>query len=172
MRRIILALGIIAGTVLLSIPTANACGDKSLRIGGGARYKRTTRPATILIYIPSNASAKAVANVPKIRDFLIKWKHKARTVQGLDSFNEALRAGQYDLVLSNLTEAADLQKEIESSSSKPVVIPLVFKVTKPEMAAARTQYRYMVRNPNDGLDYLEAIEEAMKSRARTLQTKA
>lgn len=172
MRRIILALGVVAVTVLLSIPAANACGDKSLRIGGGARYKRTTRPATILIYIPSNASATAVSNVPKIRDFLNKYSHKARTVQGLDSLNEALRSGRYDLVLSNLTQAGSLQKEIESSPSKPVVIPLVFKVTKAEMAAARKQYRYMVKNPNDGLDYLEAIEEAMKSRARTLQTKA
>lgn len=167
MRRIILASGIITVILLLNLTAAFACGDKTLKIGRGARFKRTGQPAAILIYIPSDAPAATVEKAPKLQSFLKKYgNHKARVVQGPDRLNEALESGQYDVVLSSLVEAANLQKQVESSASKPVVVPLILKGTKADVAIAKKQYRYFVKDPNSGDDYLDAIDEVMRSKTR------
>ena len=90
-------------------------------------------------------------------------------VQGTDRLSEVLDSGQYDLVFGNLAEVAGLQKQIEASASKPVVIPVVSKGKK--MATAQKQYKYIVKNPNSGDEYLDVIEEAMRSRLRILAKK-
>jgi hypothetical protein len=74
--------------------------------------------------------------------------------------------------LSNLAEVAGLQKQIEASASKPVLVPVVSKGTKAEVAMAQKQYKFLVKNPNSGDEYLDAIEEAMRSRLRILAKKA
>ena len=172
MRRIILALGIVAGVYLSSITAADACGDKSLRIGRGVRFQRTAHPAAVLIYLPSNASAIASARAPKLQSFFKTVGHKSQTVQGADMLSEALKSGRYDVVLTDLTEAANLQKQIDTAASKPVVVPVASKETKAEVAAARKQYGYIVKDPRSGDEYLDAIEGAMRSRVRVLQRKA
>src|SRR6266404_1841470 len=166
MRRITLSLGLVAGVLLLSISTADACGDKLLRIGRGARFQRSMHPATVLIYLPSSASAEASTTAHKLQTFLRKAGHKSNTVHGADRFSEVLGSGQYDVVLAGLADAPSVQKRIEASAAAPVVVPMIFNGTKPEVAAAKKHYRYVVKNPNDGDEYLDAIEEAMRSRMR------
>lgn len=170
MRRIILASGIIVG-ILVNLTGADACGDKTLRIGRGARFQRTTHPAAVLIYLPSDAIATAAERAPRLQSFLRKVGHKAHVVQGTDKLSEVLNSGQYDLVFSNLAEAGSLQKQIEASASKPVLVAVVSKGTKAEVATAQKQYKYVVKNPNSGDEYLDAIEEAMRSRLRILAKK-
>jgi hypothetical protein len=48
---------------------------------------------------------------------------------------------------------------------------VVYKGAKAEVAAAQRQYRRIVKNPNSGDEYLDAIEEAMRSRMRLLAKK-
>ena len=168
MRRIIIASGIVTIILLLEVMAVFACGDKTLRIGRGAIFKRNGHPAAILIYIPSDAPAAVAERAPRLQTFLNKAGHKAVVVQGRDRLSEVLNSGQYDLVLGNLVEVASLQEPIESSASKPVLVPIVSKATK---AAAQKQYRYIVRDPNSGDEYLDAIEEAMRSRMRILAKK-
>ena len=86
--------------------------------------------------------------------------------------NEALKAGQYDIVLTDLADAASIQSEIESSPSKPVLLPLAYKLTKAEAAAAQKQYKYLVKHPSSGDEYLEAIYEITKSKAQKPGRKA
>jgi hypothetical protein len=165
MRRIVLVYGIVTVILLLNLTAAFACGDKTLRIGRGARFKRTGHPAAVLIYIPSDASANAIEKAPRLQSFLKKYGgHKARVVQGTDRLTEALDSGQYDVVLSSLGEALKVQKQIESFASKPAVVPMILKGTKAEVAVAQKQYRYIVKDANSGDDYLETIEEVMKSK--------
>ena len=165
MRRITLTLAVLSGSLLFSLPLTNACGDKALRIGRGARFQRSTHPASILIYVPSGTPETAATQAPRLQTFLKKAGHKPRIVQGTDGLSEALGSGQYDLVLTPLAEVASLQNQIDASPSKPLVVPIAMKATRAEVAAARRQYRWLVRNPNDGDEYLEAIEVAMRSRA-------
>lgn len=176
MRRIILTLGICSGILLLSLTTADACGDKSLRIGRGARFQRTLRPAAILVYLPQRAPVVAAAKAPQLhsltpqlQSMLKKVGHNPYAVEDAGQLSEALKSGQYDLVLTDLTVAAGLQKQIESSSSKPVVVPVGYKLTKAEAEAAKKQYQYIVKNPSSADEYLDAIEDAMRSKVRILR---
>ena len=166
MRRIAIAFVIVLGISLLSIAVADACGDKLLRIGRGARFQRSSHPATVLIYLPSSATADATAKAPKLQAFLKKAGHKPNIVQGADRLSQVLSSGQYDVVLTDLANVAGVQRQAEASGSKPVIVPMIFNSTKAEMAAAKKHYRFVVKNPGNGDEYLDAIEDAMRSRMR------
>lgn len=173
MRRIIFALGLVAGMLLLSLTTADACGDKSLRIGRGVRFQHpTAHPAAVLIYLPANPPANTAARAPQLQKMLKGVGHKARTVQGADMLSAALNSGQYDIVLMDLAEVASLQQQIDALSAKPVVVPVASKGTKAEISAAQKQYRYIVKHAGDAEEYLEAIENAMQSKVHGLQKTA
>jgi DNA-binding NtrC family response regulator len=166
MKRTALAVVIIAGTLLLSIAVADACGDKALRIGRGIRFQRPSHPTAVLIYLPSNATRAA-----QLQSMLKKVGHKSYAVQGVDSLGEALRSGQYDLVFTDLAAAASLESNIKTSPSKPVLVAVVSEGTKAEVTAAKKQYRYVVKNPHSADLYLDAIEDAMRSRVHLLAKK-
>jgi DNA-binding NtrC family response regulator len=165
MRKIPLALLMIA-TVFLGIAIVEACGDKALRIGRGVRFQRATHPASVLIYIPSNPTRAS-----QVQSLLKKAGHKSYAVQREDNFSDALRSGQYDLVISDLDVAASLGKQIENSPSRPVLVAVVSDGTKAEVAAAQKQYSHLVKNPHRAERYLDAIEEALRSRVRLLSKK-
>jgi hypothetical protein len=174
MRSAISALGIVATVCMLSIPPVDACGDKTLRIGRGARFQRTTQPAAVLIYLPGNSVNRAAASrptlqsvAPALQTLLKRVNARSRTVQGVDGLTEALKA-PYDVVLTDLAEAGHLQKQIEASTSKPVVIPVACAETKAQAGLAKKQYGFVVKNPTSGDEYLDAIEDAMRSRMRAL----
>jgi len=120
MRRILLAVVVIAGVVLLSIAVADACGDKSLRIGRGIRFQRSSHPTAVLIYLPSNATRAA-----QLQSMLKRVGHKADSAQDAGRLSEALTSGQYDLVFAEFAEAAKLARQIETSRSKPVLVPVI-----------------------------------------------
>jgi len=164
MRKLIIAVVIIWGISLFTITGADACGDKLLRIGRGARFQRSMLPASVLIYVPSNAPAEASRNGPKLQSFLKKAGHKANIAQGEDQLGQLLNSGQYDVVLTTLADASIVESHAGISTSKPIVVPMMFSATKTEVAAAKKRYRCMVKNPNDGDQYLDAIELAMRSR--------
>ncbi len=164
MRRITIALALAVGTLLMSIAVVDACGDKLLRIGRGARFQRSVHPASILIYVSASTPMAATS---KVQSFLKRSGHKPRVVQGIDGFGGALDSGQYDVVLTDLSDVPSLQKQIETSSSKPSIVPIAIKASKAEQAAAKKQYKCLVKDSDDGEEYLDAIDAAMKSRART-----
>ena len=166
MRRMVLAMVIIAGIALLSIARADGCGDKALRIGRGIRFQRTSHPTAVLIYLPSNATRAA-----QLQSMLKKVGHKSYAVQGVDSLGEALKSGQYDLVFTDLAAAASLETNIKTSPSKPVLVAVVSEGKKAEVTAAQKRYRYVVKNPHSADQYLDAIEDAMRSRVHLLAKK-
>ena len=166
MRRMVLAMALIAGTALLSITVADACGDKALRIGRGIRFQRTSHPTAVLIYLPSNTTRAA-----QLQSMLKKVGHKSYAVQGVDSLSEALKSGQYDLVFTDFAAAASLETNIRTSPSKPVLVAVVSEGRKAEVTAAQKQYRYVVKNPHSAEQYLDAIEDAMRSRVHLLAKK-
>jgi hypothetical protein len=163
MKRITITLVITLGVLTMSTASIDACGDKLLRIGRGTRFQHSIRPASILIYIPAGTTT----TVPQLQSYLKRAGHKPRVVQGIDNFSGALSSGQYDVVLTDLSDAPSLQKQIETSTSKPSIVPIAVKASKAEQAAAKKQYKCLVRDSDDGEKYLDAIEAAMKSRART-----
>lgn len=164
MRRITIAFLLASGTVLLSIAVVDACGDKLLRVGSGVRFQRSVHPASILIYVSPDTPVSATS---RVQSFLKRAGHKPSTVQGINGFGGAVNSGRYDIILANLSDVPGLQKQIETSTSKPTIVPIAINANKAERAAAKKEYKCLVKDSNDGDEYLDAIEAAMRSRTRT-----
>jgi hypothetical protein len=163
MRKLIVVLIALSAT-WSTVKLANACGDKTMRVGGGLRFlqfQASKNPSSILIH----AAALPAGNASRLKDFLKTVGHKANTFDNVDRLGEALKTGQYDLVLTNLAAAAELQKHVASLSPKTVVVPVTFKPSSEEAATAR-QYKVIVKNPKYAEDFLPAVYQVMKARSK------
>jgi hypothetical protein len=129
------------------------------------RYYQTQiakHPSTILIHSAALPAGKAI----ELRDFLNKVGHKATALDDVASIKSDLRKTHYDLVLTNLEEAPGLQKQVESFTPNTRVVPVLFKQPEAEAKAAAKQYKVIVKNPKDGLDFVIAIAKVMDSQSR------
>ena len=165
MRILIVAL-ITTLFIQFSTPYADACGDKTLRVKTGLGFYgplAKKHPSRVLIYSASLPSGKAV----ELRDFLNnKVGHKSTVMDDVAGIKNALRSSHYDLVLTNLSEAPDLQKQVDTFTPKTFVIPILFKQPKTEEQAAKKQYRVVMNNPKDGYDFMVAIQKVMDSQSK------
>lgn len=163
MRKIIVLLIALSATGS-TVKYAHACGDKTMRVGGGLRFAQleaAKNPSSILIHAP----ALPAGNAPRLRDFLKTVGHKANTFDNVDHLRDVLKAGHYDLVITNLATAADLQRQIAPLSPKTTVVPVTFKPTSEEATALR-QYKVFVKNPKYAEDFLKAVSQVMKARSK------
>jgi len=161
--RKLLSLLFVSIFALSGLINANACGDKTLRVGRGIRFYQpfaSRHPSTILIYSPIIASGKS----PQIMDFLKKVGHKPKAVGDTDQLSAALRSVKYDLVLTDLADAANVQKQVDSLAPRTVVVPVVDNRTKAEETAAARQYRFIVKNPKSLDDLAAAVQHVMKAK--------
>lgn len=163
MKKLVITLIALSAT-LSAARIANACGDKTMRVGGGLRfYQREAKksPSSILIYTRAVPPGRA----SRLQDFLKTVGHKANTFDKVDHVSEALKTAHYDLVLTDLADAADLQKRVASVSPKTVVVPVMFKS---EEAGAARQYKVIVKNPKYAEDFLPAINQVMRARSKNV----
>ena len=163
MRKLIITL-IALSAVWPAARIANACGDKTMRVGGGLRsYQLLAKknPSSILIHTQALPTGKA----SRLQEFLKTVGHKANTFDNVAHVSEALKTAHYDVVLTDLADAADLQKRVASLSPKTVVVPVTFKS---EEADAAKQYKVVVKNPKYAEDFLPAINKVMKARSKNV----
>ena len=161
MRKLVAVL-IILSVPFLAVKPANACGDKTMRVGGGLRFfqlEAKKNPSTILIHAQSFPAGRA----SRLQEFLKAVGHRAHTFENVDQVGQEFKTSHYDVVLTNLANATDLQTRVTSVSPKTVVVPVTFKS---EEAAAAKQYKVTVKNPKYAEDFLPAINRVMKARAK------
>lgn len=165
MRILIVAL-ITTLSIQFSTPYADACGDKTMRVKTGLRYYQplaAKHPSRILIYSAALPTGKAV----ELRDFLNnKVGHKSTVMDDVAGIKNALRSSHYDLVMTNLSEAPDLQKQVDAFTPKTFVVPILLKHPTSEEKAAAKQYRVVMNNPKDGYDFMVAIQKVMDSQSK------
>lgn len=147
----------------LGLHHGQACGDKTMRAKTGLRYYEQAKqhPSKILIYSASLPPGKAV----ELRDHLNEIGHKATAMDDLSSVKNGISNSHYDLVLTNLAHAPDLQVQVQNSTSKTVVVPVLLKQPTEEKAASK-QYKVIVRNPKDLTDFLIAVSRVMSSQSK------
>lgn len=150
--------------IQLGLNYAHACGDKTMRVKTSLRYYEQAKqhPSKILIYSASLPPGKAV----ELRDYLNEVGHKAIAMDDVSSVKNGIRNSYYDLVLTNLAEAPALQLQVEASTRKTVVVPVLLKQPKSEEKAAAKQYKVIVKNPHDGNDFLSAVSRVMNSQSK------
>jgi hypothetical protein len=148
---------------LLSGTAAFACGDKLLAIGRGVRFQRiyAAHQANLVIYSAETQYGAALDNA-RLQTTLKRSVHNLQLVRGGLQLDEALKSGHVDVVLVYLTDVAAIARQLQSAPSRPVILPVLVRPSKAELAAAQKQYHFAVKATADEFEYLTAIDEAMK----------
>ena len=165
MTRLLTAVGLAAIGILALRVDIDACGDKSLS-AGGVRMQRALAaryPASILVYgLPSSRVSEASREL-KLQATLQQVGHKYREVSTWPELQSALASGQFNVVIADFSDLADLQARLESWPSRPALVPIAYKLTKPEAAEAARQCRFLIKAPGRSSQYLTTIAEAVRS---------
>lgn len=165
MRPSLAIAGLVAAGVVALGPDVDACGDKSLSAGGirmqralAARY-----PASILIYATPNSRIAAATRELNLHQTLQQVGHKYREVATWSDLEALLDSGQFNIVLTDFAELAQVRQRLESSRSRPVVLPVAYKLTKAEASRVAKQNRFLIKAPSRAAQYLNTIVEAVRS---------
>jgi CheY-like chemotaxis protein len=142
MRRLF-AIGLIAIFTAASVDLG-ACGDKFLRVGRSARFRRyaAVHPAASLIYRPLNSTP---AGIEALKVLLKQAGHRPVAVDSGTNVLSALAAAQYDLVIADYADAGQIKNDVRSMPSKPEVLPILYKPTKAVEAEAEKQYACLIK---------------------------
>jgi ABC-type amino acid transport substrate-binding protein len=166
-QRLWIAGAVLGSAALLSGTAVLACGDKLLAIGRGVRFQRAyaATQANLLIY-STGTQRDAILSSTKLQTTLKRAGHKLQIVEGDSQLDEALKSGKVDVVLVDFGDLGRITRLLQSAPSKPSILPILFKPSKAELAAAQREYKFVLKAPADETQYLIAIDEAMKFRLR------
>ena len=168
MRVWIAGLGV-AGFLLISANVAQGCGDKLVSLLSAVRYQRAYkawRQASVAVLWNNGASGAVLTN-PRLQTALKEVGHKVILVPDLTQLNLAMKSGTVDVVFVDAADAGAVAPALKSTTNGAVLVPVLYKPTKDAFAAARRQYPFALKAPGDEIQFLTAIEAAMKSKAKT-----
>jgi hypothetical protein len=165
MKRRFGAMLLVSVAVLAVGPELDACGDKSLSAGGirmqramAARY-----PASVLAYVPSNSSVSAAARELKLPETLRQVGHKYHEVASLSELRASVETGRFNIIVADLGDVADLERNLGSSSVSVALVPVAYKLTKAETREAAKQRRFLIDASGKEVQYLRTITDAVRS---------
>ena len=169
MRRRVFITGLIAATAAGSIDL-DACGDKFLRVGRSARFRRyaAVHPASILIYSPVNSTR---AGIDELKAILKRAGHNALALDRNASVSGALTASPFDIVIADYLDADRLKSDLQSASSRAVLLPILNSPDKAIETEAMRQYTFLIKpHAMTKFDALAEIDRLMESRRRSTAT--
>jgi len=165
MRRQVLLFGmLVAGIGFIGTGVAAGCGDKFVLMNRGVRVARSQFPSSILIFMNPSSRVPAAEKEFHVEATLRAAGHKPVVAESEAEVQKALATGKYDLVLADVADAPAIRKEASSATSKPVVLPLLYKPTAEELSAAEKEANCMVRPSAKSRDLLVVVDETLKSR--------
>jgi len=159
MKRIVVFFILISLALFSDGRPVSACGDKLLVLGRGVRFQSDVpiQPASILLYKLDNPGLKSVLN---------EAGHKLQSVETQQDLEAALKTGKYDILMTILPEAAVLETLAASAPSKPILLPLVLKGAKTDIAVAEKRYGCVLKAPNRVGHYLATVDKAMSMKSK------
>ena len=155
---------VVAATVLAAGPELNACGDKSLS-AGGIRMQRAAAaryPASVLAYVPANSQIATATRELKLQKWLGVLGHRYHEVASLSELRTSIETGQFNIVVADLGEVADLERSLGQSSARVVLVPVAGKLSKAETRAAQQQRRFLITARSRVTEYLDTIHNAVR----------
>jgi hypothetical protein len=171
MRRLAIPFLLTAAVVLQATQVLDACGDKFLLVGRGIKYQRAYAaiyPANILLYAGSKTGRASIMRDAKFQAALKSAGHQITVVENADVVKSAVRSGNFDVILAEITQATGLGTPADLASSKSIVLPVV--VDKPTKDQVETCERLFptckLKNSGKPLSFLEVIDSAMKVRVK------
>lgn len=141
-----------------------ACGDKFLRVGRSARFRRyaAVHPAAILIYTPANATRNGIE---ELKALLKRAGHKPVALDRSASVAEALTVSAFDVVIADYADADRVEADLKSAASRAALLPILNQPDKAVESEAARQYEFLL-NPQAMTKYdaLAEIDRLMESR--------
>jgi hypothetical protein len=167
MRKMLFVLLALAGTLGVGGQDVSACGDKFLLAGRGARFQRgycAIHPASILVYANPKSGRAAAMGDPQFLNALKQAGHKPQMIAELGKFDDLIASGRYDIVLADFADAAVLEQHLKTTPSKSLLLPVMYKPSTADVAAATQHYGAVLKAPDKITHFLNVIDDVMKAR--------
>ena len=173
MRRFLLGLSFICAIVLFSVTQSSACGDKVLALGRAVKLRYVSaHAASILVYAHAGTPAAETLTVdPKLQSSLKQSSQTLKFVTTPSELDEALDRGKYDLILTDVSDAAATAEKLQAIYSHTVVVPVLNDGTKAEASTLARQYHVVLKTPGKSGAYLSVLDEAMEMKAKRDESK-
>lgn len=155
---------LVAAAALAAPWPADACGDKFVRVGRGARYQRgyvAMHPGSIVLYVGEGATA--TGSLKGMESTLKAAGHRVTTVAG-EALAAALKDGKHDVVLADLKDAPKIAAQVKAAPNPPELVPVMKKPTPDAFAAAEKEWVCVVESPGDKTQVLASIDQVLEKR--------
>lgn len=166
-------LAFVSGLLLSAWTPAQACGDKLLLLGRGVRFlsDTQTQPASILLYMNRTSPGYGALSDPKLQSALREDGHKLYAVSERKELDEALVSGKYDIVLTDVADATELENSLRTATSKPVLVPVVYKGTTGDAKRAKSLFGFVLKTPSRTGYYCSVVNSAMEAKLKRDRSK-
>jgi hypothetical protein len=149
-----------------------ACGDKFFVVGRGDRFSRayaSLNPGSIVIYTGGGSdTSKALAD-GRLQKYFARAGHRVQVAGDSAELTRALQSGSIDIVLADLNEAVLLFPGVNSSASKPTMMPVEGKNSA---NSPKHQFRATLKATDKINGFLAKIDDAMKERSAAARSRS
>jgi hypothetical protein len=162
-RRILTAVAV-AAIVAAVTADLDACGDKFLRVGRSARFRRyaAVHPAAILIYAPADATP---AGIKEFEAILKRAGHRTVALANGADISQALVTAPYDLVIADYSDSSRVREDLKAAASKAGLLPILYKPSKSVAEQAEREFTCLIKpHAMTKYDALAEIDRLMQLR--------
>jgi CheY-like chemotaxis protein len=163
MRRILTAIAV-AAVMATATADLDACGDKFLRVGRSARFRRyaAVHPAAILIYAPADSTP---AGIKEFEAILKRAGHRTVALANGADVSQALVAAPYDLVIADYSDSNRIREHLRAAASKAGLLPILYKPSKAVAEQAEREFACLIKpHAMTKYDALAEIDRLMQLR--------
>lgn len=163
MRRILTAIAV-AAVMATATADLDACGDKFLRVGRSARFRRyaAMHPAAILIYAPADSTP---AGIKEFEAILKRAGHRTVALANGADVSQALVAAPYDLVIADYSDSNRIREHLRAAASKAGLLPILYKPSKAVAEQAEREFACLIKpHAMTKYDALAEIDRLMQLR--------
>jgi hypothetical protein len=158
-------------TVLLALATIGerglqACGDKFFLVGRGDRFARayaSLHPGRIVIYTGGSTATSNALGDGRLQKYFSRAGHQVSVAHDMAALDQTLRTADIDLVIAGLTEALDLLPHVDSTVSRPTLLPVADDTR--DAPQVQHQFAATLKTSDKINGFLAKIENVMKKRS-------
>ena len=164
MRRAFAIVVFTAAVVAAASADLDACGDKFLRVGRSARFRRyaAVHPAAILIYAPADSTP---AGIKEFEAILARAGHRTVALANGADISRALAAAPYDVVIAGYADSGRIREDLRSVPSHPGLLPILYKPSPAVAQEAEREYVCLIKpHAMTKYDALAEIDRLMQLR--------
>lgn len=161
----IASIALLFGVLMAADDSSQACGDKFLRVGRGARFQRgyvALHPARIVLLArPTTPVGRALKDLePALR----RAGHRTVVVDGPAGMGSALRGSTQDVVMAELDDVPSVETALQGMSAAPSILPVLHESAAARVATVEKRFACVVASCRRSGDVLAEIDGLMERR--------